>query len=74
MRVLVVFVLFKKKIVFSKIYIPRTVEKRSRNGEHCNKGDSRPTEGEDRAVMVEEESVDTQGESLADGVGGDRGS
>jgi len=30
---------------------------------------SRPTEGEDRAVMEEEESVGTQGESLADGVG-----
>ena len=30
---------------------------------------SRPAEGEDRAVMKEEESVGTQGESLADGVG-----
>jgi len=28
-----------------------------------------PMEGEDRAVLEEEESVGTQGESLVDGVG-----
>ena len=70
MRVLVIFSYFIFKKTKFLTYIPRTVEKRSRNGEHCNKGDvNTMMEGEDRAVLEEEESVGTQGESLVDGVG-----
>ena len=54
-------------------YIPRTVEKRSRNARGTAstaiRETSMPMEGEDRAVLEEEESVGTQGESLVDGVG-----
>jgi hypothetical protein len=65
-------ILFLKKTKFLT-YIPRTVEKRSRNARETAstaiRETSMPMEGEDRAVLEEEESVGTQGESLVDGVG-----
>ena len=73
MRVLVIFSYFFFKKTEFLTYIPRTVEKRSRNARETAstaiRETSMPMEGEDRAVLEEEESVGTQGESLVDGVG-----
>jgi hypothetical protein len=73
MRVLVIFSYFIFKKTKFLTYIPRTVEKRSRNARETAstaiRETSMPMEGEDRAVLEEEESVGTQGESLVDGVG-----